>query len=127
MASQFNLSEPFDYSSGNISENRKLFKQELRLLLIATEKLKKQSEVKTSILLNYIGKQGCKIYNKSEFSSVNDQMDYDIVITNFEEYCILRYKFLTSRQDEAVAERTSYFCLAHKLIWPLWSSHIFTQ
>ena len=26
-----------------------------------------------------------------------------------------------------VAERTSYFCLARKLIWPLWSSHIFTQ
>ena len=26
-----------------------------------------------------------------------------------------------------VAERTSYFCLACKLIWPLWLSHIFTQ
>ena len=26
-----------------------------------------------------------------------------------------------------VAERTSYFSLARKLIWPLWSSHIFTQ
>ena len=26
-----------------------------------------------------------------------------------------------------VAERTSYFCLACKLIWPLWSSHIFTK
>ena len=26
-----------------------------------------------------------------------------------------------------VAERTSYFCLARKLIKPLWSSHIFTQ
>ena len=29
--------------------------------------------------------------------------------------------------QKLVAERTSYFCLAHKLIWPLWSSHIFTQ
>ena len=26
-----------------------------------------------------------------------------------------------------VAERTSCFCLARKLIWPLWSMHIFTQ
>ena len=26
-----------------------------------------------------------------------------------------------------VAERTSYFCLARKLIWPLWQSHIFPQ
>ena len=28
---------------------------------------------------------------------------------------------------ECVAERTSYFCLARKIIWPLWSSDIFTQ
>ena len=28
---------------------------------------------------------------------------------------------------KAVAERTSYFCLVRKLIWPLWSSYIFTQ
>ena len=26
-----------------------------------------------------------------------------------------------------VAERNSYFCLVRKLIWPLWSSYIFTQ
>ena len=33
----------------------------------------------------------------------------------------------SERCHEIVAERTSYFCLARKLIWPLWSSHIFTQ
>ena len=31
------------------------------------------------------------------------------------------------KRDSLVAERTSYFCLARKSIWPLWSSHIFTQ
>ena len=31
------------------------------------------------------------------------------------------------RCHKPVAERTSYFCLARKLIWPLGSSHIFTQ
>ena len=31
------------------------------------------------------------------------------------------------RGHKRVAERTSYFYLARKLIWPLWSSHIFTQ
>ena len=31
-----------------------------------------------------------------------------------------------TKDDCVVAERTSYFCLARKLIWPLWSSHIFT-
>ena len=30
-------------------------------------------------------------------------------------------------QASLVVERTSYFCLARKLIWPLWSTHIFTQ
>ena len=32
-----------------------------------------------------------------------------------------------SRRYSPVAERTSYFCLARKLIWPLGSTHIFTQ
>ena len=78
MASQFNLSEPLDFSNRNISENWKLFKQELRPYLIAIEKLKKPNKVKTSILLNCIGKQGRQIYNNFEFSSVNDEINYDI-------------------------------------------------
>ena len=32
-----------------------------------------------------------------------------------------------SNKIATVTERTLYFCLACKLIWPLWSSHIFTQ
>ena len=102
MASQFNLLEPLDFSNGNISENWELFKQELRLCLIAREKLKKPNEVKTSILLNSIGKQDRQIYNDSEFSSVNDKINYDIVMAKFEEDSIPRknltltwYKFLT--------------------------------
>ena len=31
------------------------------------------------------------------------------------------------QRHECVAERTSYFCLARNLIWPLGSTHIFTQ
>ena len=93
MASQFNLPEPLDFPNRNISENWKLFMQELRLYLITTEKLKKLSEVKTSILLNCIGKQGRQIYKNFEFSSVNYEMNYDITV--------VRYKFLTSRQDKA--------------------------
>ena len=80
----------------------------MTLYLIATEKLKKPNEVKTSILPNCIGKEGQQIYNNFEFSSVNDEMNYDIVMTISEECSIpkkkltlMRYKFLTSRQDEA--------------------------
>ena len=47
------------------------------------------------------------------------------------ELWVTRWKELRVRErlatENPVAERTSYFCLARKLIWPLWSSHIFTQ
>ena len=68
----------------------------MRLYLIVTEKLKKPNDVKTSILLTRIGKQGHQIYNNFKFSSVNDEMDYDIIITKFREYRIPRKKFNTS-------------------------------
>ena len=105
MASKFNPPEYLDFFNGNIFENHKLFKQELKLYLIATENLKKPIEVKKSILLNCkFEKQGRPIYNYFEFSSVNDEMNYDILMTKFEKYCIprknltlVRYKLLTSR------------------------------
>ena len=37
------------------------------------------------------------------------------------------YSFCSYPFFRFVAEITSYFCLARKLISPLWSSHIFTQ
>ena len=37
------------------------------------------------------------------------------------------YRVKKNKSNEYVAERTSYICLARKLIWPLWSSHIFIQ
>ena len=73
MASQFNLLEPLDFSNGNISENWKLFKQELRLYW-ATEKLKEPNDVETSILLNCIGKQSCQIYKWNELQHSNDKI-----------------------------------------------------
>ena len=43
-------------------------------------------------------------------------------------YLILTFKIEVKKNIvDIVAERTSFFCLGHKLIWPLWSSHIFTQ
>ena len=39
----------------------------------------------------------------------------------------LNYNYCCCFQPKSVAERTSYFCLKRKLIWPLWSTHIFTQ
>ena len=43
-------------------------------------------------------------------------------------YLLSPHKISTLKEYKSfVAERTSYFCLARKSIWPLWSSHIFTQ
>ena len=41
--------------------------------------------------------------------------------------CVFCGLNLAYRIYTTVAERTSYFCLARKLIWPLWSSHVFIQ
>ena len=90
MAAQFNPQEPLDFSNGNISENWTHFKQELRLYLIATEKLKKLNRFKTNILLNCIGKQGGQIFYNLEFSLVNDEMSYNKVMRKFKESCILQ-------------------------------------
>ena len=39
----------------------------------------------------------------------------------------IHYTIIGKAMNPSVAERTSYFCLACKLIWPLWSMHIFTE
>lgn len=83
MATQFIFPVPFSFSNGNISENWKIFKQEVKLQLIATERLKKLNNVKTSILLTCTGKQGCQIYNNFKYSLEYDQMKYDIVMNKF--------------------------------------------
>ena len=48
---------------GNVSKNWQVFHQELKLFLTATEKSKKATEIKCSILLNCIGKRGRELYN----------------------------------------------------------------
>ena len=47
---------------GNVAENWDVWKQELELYLVATEKDGKSDKIKTSILLHCIGKQGREIY-----------------------------------------------------------------
>ena len=46
-------------------------------------------------------------------------------------YTVLRIRqfffFFLARKNVPVAKKTLHFCLARKLIWPLWSLHIFTQ
>ena len=57
-------------------------------------------------------------------------MPLEVFIVHFTHWCwetITKRTIVGNFHLDVVAERTSYFCLACKLIWPLWSSHIFTQ
>ena len=82
-------------------------KQELELYLVAMEKDRKEKKVKSSILLSYIGPQSREIYNTFAFSQEEENFDHNVIVQKFEKFCIprqnitlLRYKFLTYKQDE---------------------------
>ena len=92
---------------GNLREHWKKWKQELEFYLQATEKDRKSSKVKSSILLTCIGSQGREIYNTFAFSNDEDPMDFELIINKFNEHCLpqknvtlLRHKFFTYRQKE---------------------------
>ena len=74
----------------NLREHWKKWKQELNFYLQATEKDKKDNNVKSSILLTCIGPQGREIYNTFAFDSSEDNMDFDILIKKFDELVYLR-------------------------------------
>ena len=89
----------------NTAENWRLFKQELQLFIVATERERKSGAVKISILLTTIGRKGREIYNNFEWADDAEKTNFDIVIGKFEEYCnprtnetFLRYKFFTTKQ-----------------------------
>lgn len=108
MDSFFTPPTPPDFSSDNLSEDWKIFKEDLKIYLTATEKLGKSDEIKTSVLLQCLGKQGCKIYRNFKFQTEEDSLTYATVLEKFEEYCnpqknvtLSRFQFLTARQEEA--------------------------
>ena len=68
----------------------------------------------------------CQFQFTNFLPSVKLTTNVIIINSNIEEFSSLRIA-VTSFGYRNVAVRTSYFCLARKLIWPLWSSHIFTQ
>ena len=102
----FNPPDPLIFD-GNIREHWKRWKQELELYVVATEKVKKENKVKSSILLSCIDKAGKFIYNTFTFSQEEENFDYNVIVQKFENFCIprqsitlLRYKFLTYKQKE---------------------------
>eukprot|EP00112_Aurelia_sp_Birch-Aquarium-sp1_P025750 Seg874.6 transcript_id=Seg874.6/GoldUCD/mRNA.D3Y31 product="putative protein K02A2.6" protein_id=Seg874.6/GoldUCD/D3Y31 len=108
MESGLNFSPPQPLSfDGNVSNNWRVWKQELTLYLDATESSDKSDKVKASIFLTCIGKKGREIYNTFTFDSDGDNMKLDKIIQKFDSYCaprknltFLRYTFLTYRQHD---------------------------
>ena len=99
---------PLDFSSDNLSEHWKIFKEELDIYLTASEKSGKSDEIKTCILLSCVGKQGRQIYNNFTYAPTEVSKNFDTVLQKFDEYCnprknvtLFRFKFLTARQEEA--------------------------
>ena len=92
---------------GNLAEQWDRWKQQFELYITATESDEKEENIKTSILLTCIGKQGLEIYNTFTFTDERDKMKLKPVMDQFEAYCkprknitLLRHQFFTYRQQE---------------------------
>jgi hypothetical protein len=91
----------------NISEQWDRWKQQFELYITATESDAKSDNIKTSIFLTCIGKQGLEIYNTFTFENDSDKMKLKPVMEKFEAYCkprknitLIRHHFFTYRQRE---------------------------
>lgn len=69
----------------NLSENSKMFKQEIKIYFKATETNKIDKGVNLARLLNLMGRDGLKLYNK--IKKVGEVL-LDIILKSLEEYCI---------------------------------------
>jgi len=70
---------------GNLSENFKLFKQEIEVYFKATETNKKDKDVQASRLLNLMGHDGLKLYNTIK---KDGEELVKTILESLEEYCI---------------------------------------
>ena len=72
---------------GNISDRWVWWKQQFELYITATESDKKEDNIKTSIFLTCIGKQGLEIYNTLTFGDNDEEMKLKPVMEKLEAYC----------------------------------------
>ncbi|XP_050058605.1 uncharacterized protein LOC126550676 [Aphis gossypii] len=89
---------------GNISENFKIFKQEVLIYFKATETNKKDMDVQVARLLNLLGHDGLKLYNTIK---KEEQETVDTILQSLELYCIPKaneiiehFNFFNRKQNE---------------------------
>ena len=84
---------------GNVAENWDVWKQELELCLVATQKDGKLDKIKTLILLHCIGKQRREmIYNTFTWPTADDRLKFETVLEKFDNYCQPRKNLTYLRQ-----------------------------
>ena len=97
----------FNLEAKNLSKEWRNFKQEIEIYLVASEKDDKDDKIKTSLLLNCMGKGALEIFNTFIFVPATNKDVYKEVVDKFDTYfnpkknlTLLRYTFLSSRQEE---------------------------
>lgn len=79
---------------GNVAENWRKFKQSWQYYEIAAGADKKSSKIRSSLLLSVIGEEALDVYGTFEWATPADSFDIDLVIDQFEKYCIPRSNVL---------------------------------
>ena len=74
---------------GNVSQGWKIWLQHFEFYLTATEKDRKNGEVKTSVLLTCVGQER-EIYETFNFDNPGDEMRLASVLQKFSKYCNTR-------------------------------------
>lgn len=89
---------------GNLSENFKIFNQEIKIYFKATETDKKDKDVQVARLLNLMGHDGLKLYNTIKKSG---EESVESILKTLEEYCIPKtneiiehFNFFNRKQQE---------------------------
>jgi len=99
----FKLPKAVDFSSTHLSEDWKIFEQQLKNYLIASEKAEKGDVVKVAILLSALEAEDLKVYNTFKLP---ETATFIQVLTAVKEYCTPienriynRYIFMTGDCD----------------------------
>ena len=92
---------------GNVQENWKIWKQNFKFYLIATEYTEKSQEVKAGLFLHCVGDSARQLYNTLTFDTEGDNLKYDKILEKLDAYVtpkknttFCRYKFFTYRQED---------------------------
>ena len=83
--------------TGNLSENWRYFIQGMKNYIVAIGYKGKPHDVRTFLLLHYVGEKGLEVYNTFKFEDDADKLNWDVVTAEFEGYCnprIWRFKRL---------------------------------